>query len=360
MSFYFFDWLSCWQEFDFDIPIFAGSIITRECLKTGEIIKTSTFEQHEGSYSTSINIRSDGRRLSVSGNPSKVNRVDNLFGFSNIDDCFSVYNAILRSLSLPEFTKSTKIESVFNEKTRRFDLVSDGARITQVHVTRNYCVGEANEKKFIRSLGSIAYRKKLGFVYPDNCTVDWNKGSKTLYFKVYSKYHSLIRERKKIAYKLLESDLDYYDRVTNYCKNNGVVRLEYEFKSDFLRFRNLQFWGYNNVSVLFDFGFLENRFNKMSVTVSDFDSIADDLISENIVTSRQSANSTQSYFMMWLYGQNLREKLSNSQFYVHRNRLLALGYDISETCNILTMPLRLKSQSDISLLDLPVPDFYRF
>lgn len=356
---YFFDWLSMSQlHEDKNLPIVASKIKTVEDLETGEIILTRLAMQHEGSFSTSINITCDGNRVSVSGNPSKFNRSDNLFGYEDLNDCVALYNKMLAVLNLPPFTITTKVIPTWNDKIKDFNQTPNGAVIRQVHVTKNYFVGKGNEKNFIRSLGSYAYRSKLPMIYPDGNTIDWNAGSRTLYMKLYNKTVSMTRERKKLCKTYSVDELAYYDKVLNYCNDNGVVRLEYEYKSNFLATRNLRFYGVGDMGDLLKFRFIEDKIEKMENVVTDFNSIADELLCSGIVKSTQAANATQSYFYMWLHGQDIRNTINKSQFYVHRNRLLMLGYDISDQINVSAMPIRVKNNSILSISEAIIPDWY--
>ncbi|WP_157698108.1 hypothetical protein [Pseudomonas aeruginosa] len=70
--------------------------------RTGETLRdTAPGWKHEGSYSTLIKIRVDGCKLRVEGNPSAVNRLDNLDGYRSLDDCIAVYNQILLEYARP-------------------------------------------------------------------------------------------------------------------------------------------------------------------------------------------------------------------------------------------------------------------
>ena len=93
---------------NFFIPHVGQYINYRVDLKTGSTSESIGDLHFEGSYSSSLMIRSDGFRVSVYGNPSRWNRIDNLFGLKTLDDCMAVYNHILQGLGLPEFTKCTK------------------------------------------------------------------------------------------------------------------------------------------------------------------------------------------------------------------------------------------------------------
>jgi hypothetical protein len=70
-------------------------------LQTGETSELPyvTHLHHEGSYSTSLMIRCDGMTVEVYGNPSRYGRIDNLFGYQSLDECFALYNDVTPKLS---------------------------------------------------------------------------------------------------------------------------------------------------------------------------------------------------------------------------------------------------------------------
>ncbi|WP_157738148.1 hypothetical protein [Pseudomonas aeruginosa] len=90
--------------------------------------------KHEGSYSTLIKIRVDGCKLRVEGNPSAVNRLDNLDGYRSLDDCIAVYNQILLEYGdqygfwrLPRFTKCTEWGLRQGDDGTKSSMVGNGA-----------------------------------------------------------------------------------------------------------------------------------------------------------------------------------------------------------------------------------------
>lgn len=355
---WFYDWLSVAQTYNYELPIVASVISLHTETDTGEQFHSRQPLKHVGSFDTNLIVTCDGSTVSISGNPSRYNRADNLFGYNNLDDCIASYNKVLTANGLPELTKNTKVEPIWDQKTKRFRQVGDGALIRQIHVTKNFSVGKGNEQDFIRGLSSFSYRGKPANVYPDCNTVDWLSGSRRLYFKFYNKSFSMIRERKKLVNKYNEIELAYYDRVQKYCSDNGVVRAEYEFKSDYLSDRNLRFYGKSSIPEVQSFTFLQDLLKKLEVVVSDYTTIADDLLHNGVVSTRQAANATQCYFIMWLHGQDLKRLIKRSQWYTHRGRLLHLGYDISERVNVSAMPIRLNQSKTLEFCDLNVPDWY--
>ena len=106
---FFVDKLSMHQEHFTPLPLVGSSLCIEEDLHTGEIISRTPKSLHqEGSYSSKIVIRCNGSRVSVSGNPTRYNRIDNLFGFKTIEECVRVFNILLAKHGLPPFTKCTK------------------------------------------------------------------------------------------------------------------------------------------------------------------------------------------------------------------------------------------------------------
>jgi len=88
-----------------------------------------------------------------------------------------------------------------------------------------------------------------------------------------------------------------------------------------------------------------------------YETIADQLLQEKICKSRQSANSTQMAYSMWLHGEYMDK--SKSQFREHKRRLLLIGIDISQKLDITRAPLRLKESQIIEVKDILAPDWYR-
>ena len=89
------------------LPLVGEHKIERVDLTTGEKLPPSVNQKIlEGSFSTKLTIRCNGQRVRVEGNPSRWQRLDNLFGLTTIDECVAVYNHILSKYDLPPFTKS--------------------------------------------------------------------------------------------------------------------------------------------------------------------------------------------------------------------------------------------------------------
>lgn len=363
----FYDWLTIFQDHKEDLPYLGDTAEIVIDVETGEQLTTrQPAFKHDGSYSTSLSIRISGRRLTVKGNPSRINRLDNLFGYSNLDDCVKVYNQILLGLKLPPFTKCTKSWYMTGQDGKKAHSVSDGATIQELHITSNKSVGKGNELDYLKSgISTQRYRNSIPRLHSNGTTVDWLsvKGNASLiYPSVYIKGHELkLHQIDKIKrlHGTDSSEYKYIIDVYNFCNDNGVVRFEQKLKSRFLRKENLQFWGLSDYTKLKQLhkDFL-NIDKTVQVSAMTYQSIAEVLLEEGVCKSVQASNATANYFFMWLHGE--RFDLAKSQVKVHRARLRKINIDIAEACDITKhSPVRVKEVRDIEVQELASPDWYK-
>jgi hypothetical protein len=372
---YFFDWLSIKQThkppLGRPLPIVCKIHSTHTDTETGENFDTRTRAKFEGSYSTSISVRCDGHTVEVSGNPSRVNRLDNLFGLDTLRDCVLVYNRILREYGLPPFTPAILTDAVtVSRHTRTMGalpvqsdhVTSEGAIIQELHVTRNYSVGQGNEGKFYRAMGSFKHRQREPKLYRDGIT--WGEGSRRLYFGFYSKgvEFDLPRVKSKLrglleSEQITQDDYDYYENVKSYAITQGIVRLEYKLKNNWLRDNNLRFYipSITAEHVSKKLNIAEKWVENMSVSKVSYNNIAEQLVEIGACKERAS-RFTESVFLRWLHGMDIG--LAPSQLKVHRKRLLSLGIDIAMPCDVTSLRVHIRTD-EISLSDCPVPDWYR-
>lgn len=363
---WFYDWLEVYQDFDFPLPLVgprAYQNINVETMEPGSIAQPSF--SIEGSYCTSIQIRISGSRLTVSGNPSRIGRIDNLFGLTSLDDCFSVYNRILRAHGLPDFTRCTRIYHRQGEDGTKAEQVSDGAVIKQVHITTNRAVGQGNEIDYLKGLSTQSYRNSIPRLHANGMTADWlskRGNANLLYPSVYSKAHELALhslDKIKRAFGAESPEFRYLNRVISFCSINGVVRFEQKLKGRLLTKLGARFWG------LFDpqcFQPLQEAFlsldEKLKVTAMTFEGIAEKLINSGVVDNTRAANCTASYAFQWMHGSCF--DLEKSQVQVHRARLRAIGIDIGRPCNLSTFsPVFVTKAKEITVSDLQIPDWYQ-
>ncbi|MEF9673168.1 phage/plasmid replication protein [Pseudomonas sp. PCH446] len=363
------DWLKVHQFFDFDLPQVVDIVIETICARTGQRLSTRQPQfKHEGSFSTSIHIKVEGRKLTVDGNPSRIGRLDNLFGFTTIEQCISVYNDILREYQLPHFTKCTtwSVMSVKEDKSVRSSVVSDGVCIDRIDLTTNRMVGKGNTLPYLRAISTQRIDYSVGHLYPNGRTVDWKslKGKVRLqYRKVYDKAFEIADKLLPKAKKILgeqSEEYKYIQQVYDYCLDNGVVRMEQELKQEYLIKHGLHFWGLFDESKFIP---LHNKFlaldSRLQVTAMDHFTIAEKLLDDGIVTNMLSANSTAAYVYNWMAGHSFDFK--KSQVKIARARLRRIGIDIANPSDSSRHPaMFVRRMEEVVTSDVhDVPAWYR-
>lgn len=366
----FIDWLTVSQEHSTDLPVVCDVLTLTIDANTGEKIseKQPRFK-HQGSYSSSITIHIQGRKVRVEGNPSRIDRLDNLFGYSTIDQCISVYNRLLAEYGIPPFTRCAQRwirDGLSGASSSHW--VADGATIERIDLTTNVAVGSGNVLAYLRGISSQRLGHSIGFLYPNGRTVTWTpkgngQGGRLQYRKAYDKAFELDSHLLPKIKRLHGENSDeylYVLNVRNYCADHGVVRMEQELKSEFLQREHLRHWG------LFD----ESRFSELhgdflavdenlKVTAMDLMSIADKLIEENICKSRSSANATASQAILWMNGQP--HGISKRAFETHAARLNRIGINIRNACDTSRFsPVIVRQAREIEkTYSLPIPAWYR-
>lgn len=341
----FIDWLKVSQEYDFDLPVISDTAFLAVDTLTKEILSTSyRAVKHEGSYSSTVTIRVSGRRITVDGNPSRLNRHDNLFGFESLAACIAVYNDLLASYGLPAFTRCTRFEIRQGESgAKTSHLWADGCTVHRVDLTTNIAVGKGNEVPYLRGLATQRVGHSIGFLYPNGRTCDWTtsghgKGARLQYRKAYQKSFEMLKNllpKIKRVFGERSSEFKYSQELHSYCEEQGIVRFEQELKDEFLKRENLSFWG------LFDegrFTTLHQEFlsvdQRLKVTKMDMASIAQQLLLEGVVTTPRQANTTANYAHMWMHGQEV--VCSQRTFETHAALLNKIGINIRNTCDMKT------------------------
>lgn len=367
----FYDYLAVEQVFPFELPQVSDTRICYYDKRTGERLKvTEPGWKHEGSYSTSISIRADGNKLVVKGNPSAVNRLDNLDGFRTLDECMAVFNEIVTSYTdeygfrrLPRFTKCTEWGLRQGEDGTKSSMVGNGARIRRIDLTTNRTVGKGNCLAYIRALSTQLWKRKVGHLYEDGRTVDWK--ARDHYEKAYQKAHAI---RKFLFPKCKRNfgedspEFRYLQSLANYCDEHGVVRMEQELKAEYLQRERLEWWG------LFD----ESRFRdihaeflaidqKLEVMGMDYSTIAQTLKEKGIVASTQAANATANIAMQWMHCPGIQFDFKSRQMERYAARLNKIGINIRMPYDVTrhTAVLVRRATEIVTNDNLVLPVFYR-
>jgi len=358
---YFIDRLDIYQDHTIGgLPVVGKELIARYDLTSTDTNPTRVTNNPmplDGSYSTSLRVRCDGRRVSIEGNPSRWQRIDNLFGFSSIDECIQVYNIELQKLGLPPFTKATDTFYSYAKKEKENKLITNGAKFRRIDITRNLSVGKDNERHFLRGLSSQRIGKGImPHLFPNGNTLSWKTCSwiNELYIKA---EEMRLSRNNKLIKKLNIKEVEYRNKIITYCDDIGLVRDEKQFKQPFLNRNNLCFYGLvdenDYLKYLTD---IDDMLNKIEISTMDYENISDILISKKICKTTQSANSTQSILFSWLYNKPIKK---TSMYYVHKARLLKLGIDISVPHDVTKLMPQLRSQKEITVNIAQPPDWYQ-
>lgn len=327
----FFDWIKAYQEYDYDLPQ-VGDVITRRFdAETEALLSTSVPAFFaEGSYCTTFRIHVCGRRITVDGNPSRINRLDNVFGIDSLDGCFRVINALLAEYGLPPMTRCTSIQRLQDGSA-----LANGAVFQRLDLTSNFYVGQGNERAYMRAISSQRYRNSIAYLYPDGNTCVWTpkggeKAGRLVYPGNYAKAAELdahLLPKVKRSYGEDSDEFRYVRDLRDWCASVGMVRSEIKCRSEFLKRECLQFWGLFDERKLVEIhkGFLMVG-NRLEVTNYDELTIAQQLLAEGICKNTKAAYTTSQYVSLWRAGQTF--DFEKSAVKTHRARLRQLNIDI--------------------------------
>nr|WP_075519301.1 phage/plasmid replication protein, II/X family [Moritella viscosa] len=345
------------------LPLVGRYVIEKIDLETGEKMPPSVNQKIlEGSFSTKLTIRCDGTRVRVEGNPSRWQRMDNLFGLKTLDECVDVYNHILIKHGLPPFSKNTRMYHRQTPDGKSSQLVGNGAEITSIDWTVNHKVGEGNEQSFIRGMSSMQIgRGRKPKLYPDGNSCYWGEASTWNMTKLYNKAAELKAHLKKDERKniIQPERLNYINNLIQYCEKNGVVREEHSLRQSLLKRHNLQFYGaVSEKDFIPHLKEIEKAMNTIHISHDEHQSIAHQLLASGAVKTLRQANTTMNYFTLWQHGSDLRDMLSDRQFYEHKSRLKNIGIDIGQQFDVSRICPTLRRSEVIEISTLTIPDWY--
>lgn len=327
----FYDWIKAFQDYDYDLPK-VGDVITRRFdVDTDELLSTSVPAFFaEGSYSTTFRIHVCGRRITVDGNPSRLNRLDNVFGIADLDGCMRVINSLLAEYGLPPMTKCKTIQRLQDGA-----ISADGAVFQRLDLTSNFYVGQGNERSYLRGISSQRYRNSIAYLYPDGNTCVWTpkggeKAGRLVYPGNYAKAAELDAHLLPRVKRTFGEDSEEYGYVTSlrdWCRSVGMVRSEIKCRAEFLKREGLQLWGLFDETKLVEIhrGFLMIG-EKCEINNFDVLTVKDELLAKNIVSSTKAAMTTAGYVALWQCGQTF--DFEKSAVKKHRALLRQLDIDI--------------------------------
>lgn len=314
----FIDWIDLYQRHGVDsIPEVGGGRQLRADMAL-EVPESETVRplMREGSHSTKVRVWSDGTASSISGNVGRYNRPDNVW---NLDwlDTLAAANRIAAEYGLPEFSSGTHYVkdsvSAHDQQRGLFDGWT-GARVSVLHVTKNYAAGSSELARDVlryfqgQRLARVS-KGRLGAT-----TLVFGSGKSQKQVEVYLKADELLAHARgeEAKRKVRESDL------YKYCRDVGLVRVECKWKRGFLRDRGANFVGGLNM------GKVISLFNAETSFLHD---AAPDRIAR---LADQLPKKMRVYALCWLRGDDVRDLLGRTRFYIVAKALREFGIDICE------------------------------
>ena len=341
------DWLTIRQSHFMPggapLPVLAdGCVMTFDADGSVEYTTLKRFEV-EGSYDSKCYVRCDGETVEFTGNPARWGRMDNVFGYS-FGQSLQIVNQIMATLGLPAFSSGDRMET--KNKAGEIITIWTGATISRIDFTENYCTGSADDAThFLRWLAGQKLKSKKTNFYGDHSTVDFGRGSKRSYFKVYNKGFELLKHSKActdVSTIQKSERADSIEKLAEWCQNTGLVRAELELKSKALHDLHCYYLGELNMSVI------EVEFKKHA---SVFERSTAELDSMSELGGKVLA-----IYRMWQAGDDLKNKFGKSQLYAHRKALLPHGIDIFIPSNVI----RFEPKTRVIALSAAVPpDWYQ-
>ena len=310
LSHYFIDWITIKQSHELPLPV-----ITDGCIQSINADGVLQFQTHrakriEGSYDTSMSIRCDGHTVIFSGNISRFGEPDNVFGL-DLQTAIRKLNLVIEKLGIPPFTAGQRMiiaKTVYGERTGA--IAWTGATISRLDCTQNYITGShENAKAYLEYLSTQqgSARTQVG-THGDGETVDWNRGSRRVYQKVYIKATELIKHKNETP-------------MMHFCQDNGLIRNEVTYKATQLQTMSCYYLGGFDMKQLeLDLSQRQSILTRATADVDDLDTLPNHF--------RRTARD-------YLAGDDVRTNLSLATFKRHRKAILPYGIDISVKRNVI-------------------------
>lgn len=277
-------------------------------------------EQVEGSWSTSLRVRSSGGRVEVSGNPSKFGRLEAICGLPDLGSCVDIYNSILRELGLPEFTSGPVYRALapVDPSQNGGDTVDSGARISRIDLTRNLVLGsKVAAARFLDVMEGQRWGQRLPFERTKGTTLKAGKGGRRRARVLYIKAPELLAHRQTWARsRSLEREgaVEYLQRCAEWADEIGLVRDEIRLGTNALSEIGYQWvsrWNMGTVQELFEGS---GDLGGVGGSVTDYDEgIYDALLASG--QSERMASQMANMVVSWMSGRDVRKGLSKTVFY---------------------------------------------
>lgn len=339
------------DEFDVDGEKFY-------CVKPGDKFRYSVPSRTvEGSFSTKNRVRCDGSTVSLSGNPGRNNRPDNVFNYG-IDDTFNKASEIVVAQGLPAFTPGRCLSKLsLSERDRDLGLWTEwtGAVIRELHATQNMSAGnEALAKEYMLYAASLRAARIAKGVYGDETIIYGSlaKKGKPLHkaLVIYRKAEEMLAHAKgEDAKKVVKKSQEY-----EFARDTGLVRFECKWGAHFLRDNRLRFMGEATMAKIIS---IFERETSFLLNASPDRAVR--LVSDMPRKYRLAA-------LAWIRGDDLQSLLSRATYFRTVKGLRDYGMDVSERRNGATEQSEAEKDLQTMLDGLPqfnirplyVPEWY--
>lgn len=308
-----------------------------------------------GSHNTKIQMASDGTLVQLRGNPGRFGRSDNVFNLG-WDQTFARCGDLLASQGLPRFqvgepSANPQLFWHLDGTLRSYaDFAGytvfpddggpghEGARVWSIHVTRNYVTGSENDAQAVLNWltsQSVARVKKkvLGA-----STVVWGNLN-------YCQVEAYLKADEMLAHCRgeIEREMMRQNPVYQWCRQNGVVRVEVKAAKDYLREVGLTWAGDWNMAKVVDlFDARTEVLHRVRADVEEFDPST---LPKKVALTAAA----------WLRGEDVKRIMNLRTFQRHAKVLREYGIDIAEPRNTVAMPVRIKT---IEMQAATAPDWY--
>lgn len=275
----------------------------------------------EGSHSTAVRVRSDGRLVSLSGNPGRFGRPDNVFNFG-LEETVERCSSIVQQLGLPAFVAGERVfPSNISERDAKLGLWDQytGATYRELHATQNFAAGnEALAEEFMTWVSSQRAARMAKGVYGTQTVIFGRLAGKGRPLHkaivVYRKADELLAHAKGDECKKAMKASPVYQ----YARDVGLVRVECKWGGHFLRDQGLRFMGAATMAKVISIfkaetGFLFGASPERAVR----------LVSDMPPRLRLAA-------LAWIRGDDIRGLVSRATYFRVVSGLRAYGLDVSE------------------------------
>jgi hypothetical protein len=317
----FVDWLSIHQAHSQPQPVVVGGEVVTYDANGVETFARSRPTRFRGSFETSVGVHSNGVHVSLSGNTGRFDRQDNLFG-PDLDTSVAIGNRILAGYGLAPMGPGQRLAD---------PQAWSGAWLSRLDLTCNFATGSmGSARAFIRWLQSRSVsRMKKGGAGDDSV---WFVNTRHM-LKAYLK-----------GPEMLAHGADPKSPVVEYAHDQGIVRVELEFKRRLLQTEGIRHLGDCTM------GKLIQLFDRETELMRRQDRSSDEDILDHVPLRHRAIAAA------WLAGKDAKDLCSLRTFYRHKKALAECGLDISEPRPAIQHRAQVRV---IELQPLVAPDWYR-